>query len=205
MKISRTMNLIVPVETETGAAYIHATPISKEIYREHFFILSKTFSAIFSEGLGAVAGPRVAYLMLEKLSKDADIWDGPQGVKNTLVNEIIRLSSFVYPVSGKGWDNKPLDVAIDSGVVELDDVIGELVFFICVSAINKPDQALALMNAVCGLWNSAITSLNLMDWTASLPISKQPASSGETTSTSSVTSSTTVQASDSQSFSSIPG
>ncbi|THD41920.1 hypothetical protein ERD95_23265 [Enterobacteriaceae bacterium ML5] len=205
MKISRSMNLIVPVETDAGTAYIHSMPISKEIYREHFFILGKTFSAIFSEGLGAMAGPRVAYLMLEKLSKEGDIWEGPQGVKNTLVNEIIRLSNLVYPVEGKGWDSKPLDVAIDSGVVEIDDVISELVFFTCVCAINKPDQATPLMSVVSGLWNSAITSLSLTAWIASLPISKPPASSGETGSTSSAKSSTTAPDSASQSSSSIPG
>lgn len=205
MKISRSMNLIVPVQMDAGMAYIHSMPISKEIYKEHFFILGKTFSAIFSEGLGAMAGPRVAYLMLEKLSKEGEIWEGPQGVKNTLVNEIIRLSNLVYPVEGKGWDSKPLDVAIDSGVVDIDDVISELVFFTCVCAINKPDQATPLMNVVSGLWNSAITSLNLTAWIASLPISKPPASSGETESTSSATSLITAQASDLPNSSSIPG
>lgn len=133
MKISRNMHLIIPVQTELGTAYIHSAPISKEVYREHFFILSKTFSAIFSEGLGVVAGPRVAYLMLERICKDTqtgggNIWDGPDGVRNTLVNEIIRLSNLVYPVDGKGWDTKPLDVALEREIVDLDEVIGELVF-----------------------------------------------------------------------------
>ncbi|MCD3621557.1 hypothetical protein KX491_18140 [Escherichia coli] len=50
MKISRNLNLIIPVRTEKGNGWVHATPISKEVFKEHFFILSKTFSAIFSEG-----------------------------------------------------------------------------------------------------------------------------------------------------------
>lgn len=205
MKITRAMNFIVPVETELGTAYIHSTPISKEVYKEHFFILSKTFSLIFSEGLGIVAGPRIAYLMLEKVSQDKGVWDSANGVKNTLVNEVIRLSNLVYPVEGKGWDTKPLDVALDSGLVELDEVIGEIVFFTCVSAINKPEQARGLMSQVSGLWNSATTSLSLMAWIDSLVTSKQPASSGEMESTSSVTSSTTAQGSASPNSSSIPG
>jgi len=205
MKINRAMNLIVPVETEMGTAYIHSTPISKEVYKEHFFILSKTFAAIFDEGLGVVAGPRIAYLMLERVSVNKNIWEGAQGVRNTLVTEIIRLSNLVYPVEGKGWDTKPLDVALDGGIVELDDVIGELVFFTCVSAINKPDQAKGLMKAVSGLWNSATTSSGLMEWIDSLATLKPPASSGETESTSSATSSTTALASGSQNSSLIPG
>ncbi|CAI1105572.1 hypothetical protein [Serratia quinivorans] len=192
MKISRAMNLIVPVETETGTAYIHSTPISKEIYKEHFFILSKTFAAIFSEGLGVIAGPRVAYMLLEKIATANGDWEGANGVKNTLVGEIIRLSNLVYPVEGKGWDNKPLDVALESGIVDLDEVIGELVFFTCVSSINKPAQSAGVMERVGGLWNSAISSLGLTEWTHSLPISKPTDNSGETENTSSVTSSITV-------------
>lgn len=205
MKINRAMNLIVPVETELGTAYIHSTPISKEVYKQHFFILSKTFAAIFSEGLGVVAGPRIAYMMLEQVSTGKGVWEGADGVRNTLVNEIIRLSNLVYPVEGKGWDTKPLDVALDSDIVDLDDVIGELVFFTCVSAINKPVQAKGLMDAVAGLWNSATTSLGLMAWIDSLVTSKPIASSGGTASTSSATSSTTAQAAASPSSSPIPG
>lgn len=205
MKIARNMNLIIPVETEIGTAYIHSAPISKEVYREHFFVLSKTFSAIFSEGLGVVAGPRVAYLMLEHICKKDAIWDGPAGVRNTLVNEIIRLSNLVYPVDGKGWDTKPLQVALEREIVELDEVLGELVFFTCVSLINKPAQAQGLMKEVNGMWNSQTSSLSLTDWMRSLPTSKPAASSGETESTLSAASSTTQQPQDSLKSGSIPG
>lgn len=52
MKIARNMNLVAEVETENGQCWVHSTPISKEVYRQHFFILSKVFASIFSEGLG---------------------------------------------------------------------------------------------------------------------------------------------------------
>ncbi|MDO2449778.1 hypothetical protein [Enterobacter vonholyi] len=191
MKISRNMQLIIPVETEMGNTYIHAAPISKEVYREHFFVLSKTFSAIFSEGLGVVAGPRVAYLMLESICKKDEIWDGATGVRNTLVNEIIRLSNLVYPVEGKGWDTKPLEVALEREIVDLDEVIGELVFFTCVSSINKPAQAKGLMEQVNGMWNSQTSFSNVTDWMRSLPTLKPADNSGETGNTSSAASSTT--------------
>lgn len=192
MKIARNMNLIAEVETENGQCWVHSTPISKEVYRQHFFILSKVFAAIFSEGLGVVAGPRIAYLLLERIASDMEIWEGETGVRNTLVNEIIRLSNLVYPVEGKGWDNQPLEVALDKGIVDPDDVIGELVFFTCVSAINKPAQAMGVMASVAGLWNSQITSLNVTDWTASLPILKPGGNTGGTESTSSATCSDTL-------------
>lgn len=204
MKIARNMNLVMAVETESGTAFVHSTPISKEVYRQHFFILSKTFAAIFGEGLGVMAGPRIAYLMLEKVATDAGVWESDNGVQNTLINEIIRLSHLVYPVKGKGWDNQPLEVALEKGIVDLDDVIGEMVFFTCVSAINKREQANATMEATCGLWGSQITSLNVTDWTASLATSKPAGNTGVTESTSSAPSSTTAAALDSESCSSIP-
>ncbi|WP_324028584.1 hypothetical protein GC087_14440 [Pantoea sp. JZ2] len=204
MKIARNMNFVLPVETDMGAGYVHATPISKEVYRQHFYILSKTFSAIFSEGLGVVAGPRVAYLMLEKISQDLGVWDGDTGVRNTLLNEIIRLSNLVYPVEGKGWDTAPLDVAIGRKVIEPEEALGELVFFTCVSSINKPQQAREVMEQVGGLWGSAISSSTLTEWIASLPTSTHPASSGETVKTLSATSSTTAPESASLNSGAIP-
>jgi len=204
MKIARNMNFVLPVDTDMGSGYVHAAPISKEVYRQHFYILSKTFSAIFSEGLGVVAGPRVAYLMLEKICQDQGIWDGASGVKNTLVNEIIRLSNLVYPVEGKGWDTVPLEVAIEREVIDPDEALGELVFFTCVSSINKPHQAKEVMEQVAGMWGSAISSLTLTEWIASLPTSKQPENTGETESKSSVKSSTTAPESDSPNSGLIP-
>ncbi len=141
MKIAKNLNLIIPVRTEKGNGWIHATPISKEVFKEHFFILGKTFSAMFSDGLGVVAGPRVAFLMLEKISCDSGIWEGDKGVRNTLVNEIIRLANLVYPVEGKDYDTIPLDMALEREIIDLDEVAGELVFFTCVSSINSPEQA----------------------------------------------------------------
>ncbi|EFG1349092.1 hypothetical protein BR162_003977 [Escherichia coli] len=204
MKISRNLNLIIPVRTEKGNGWVHATPISKEVFKEHFFILSKTFSAIFSEGLGVVAGPRIAFLMLARISRDSGIWDDDKGVRNTLVNEIIRLANLVYPVEGKGYDTIPLDMALEREIVELDDVAGELVFFTCVSSINTPEQTEQMMLVVSGMWNSRTSSLSLTEWIASLPTLNPVASSGATASTLSATSSTTQPETDSATSGQIP-
>ncbi|EIG9439011.1 hypothetical protein LGD60_004522 [Salmonella enterica] len=204
MKIARNLNLIIPVQTEKGKAWIHATPINKEVFKEHFFILSKTFSAIFSEGLGVVAGPRIAFLMLEWISRDSNIWEGDKGVRNTLVNEIIRLANLVYPIEGKGYDTIPLDMALEREIIDLDEVAGELVFFTCVSSINSLEQAKGTMDVVNGIWSTQCSSLNLTEWIASLPTLKPVASSGATANTSSATSSTTQPEPDSETSVQIP-
>ncbi|EPW8588054.1 hypothetical protein ACWQE5_000900 [Escherichia coli] len=204
MKIARNLNLIIPVRTEKGNGWIHATPISKEVFKEHFFILSKTFSAIFSEGLGVVAGPRIAFLMLERISRDSNIWEGDKGVRNTLVNEVIRLANLVYPVEGKGYDTIPLDMALEREIIDLDEVAGELIFFTCVSSINSPEQAKGTMDVVNGVWRTQCSLLNLTEWIASLPTLKSAASSGATANTSSATSSTTQPEPDSETSVQIP-
>lgn len=204
MKISRNLNLIIPVQTEKGNGWIHATPISKEVFKEHFFILSKTFSAIFSEGLGVVAGPRIAFLMLERISRDSNAWEGDKGVRNTLVNEVIRLANLVYPVEGKGYDTIPLDMALEREIIDLDEVAGELIFFTCVSSINSPEQAKGTMDVVNGIWSTQCSSLNLTEWIASLLTLKSAASSGATANTSSATSSTTQPEPDSETSVQIP-
>ncbi|HAW5767063.1 TPA: hypothetical protein JL171_003597 [Escherichia coli] len=204
MKIARNLNLIIPVRTEKGNGWIHATPISKEVFKEHFFILSKTFSAIFSEGLGVVAGPRIAFLMLERISRDSNAWEGDKGVRNTLVNEVIRLANLVYPVEGKGYDTIPLDMALEREIIDLDEVAGELIFFTCVSSINSPEQAKGTMDVVNGIWSTQCSSLNLTEWIASLPTLKSAASSGATANTSSATSLTTQPEPDSETSVQIP-
>ncbi|OKX54191.1 hypothetical protein AWP99_11945 [Escherichia coli] len=204
MKISRNLNLIIPVRTEKGNGWVHATPISKEVFKEHFFILSKTFSAIFSEGLGVVAGPRIAFLMLERISRDSNIWEGDKGVRNTLVNEVIRLANLVYPVEGKGYDTIPLDMALEREIIDLDEVAGGVLFFLFVSSINLPEQAKGTMDVVNGVWSTQCSLLNLTEWIASLPTLKSAASSGATANTSSATSSTTQPEPDSETSVQIP-
>ena len=204
MKIAKNLNLIIPVRTEKGNGWIHATPISKEVFKEHFFILGKTFSAMFSDGLGVVAGPRIAFLMLERISRDSNAWEGDKGVRNTLVNEVIRLANLVYPVEGKGYDTIPLDMALEREIIDLDEVAGELVFFTCVSSINSPEQAKGTMDVVNGIWSTQCSSLSLTEWIASLPTLKPAVSSGATANTSSATSSTTQPEPDSETSVQIP-
>ena len=56
MKINRALNLVIPIDSEKGQLFVHSTPISREIFEQYFLVISKTFAAIFSEGLGAIAG-----------------------------------------------------------------------------------------------------------------------------------------------------
>lgn len=205
VEINRNLNLVIACELDNGKkGYIHAAPVSREVYKEHFLVIGQTYARLFSEGLSFAAGPRTAFYMLELVARERKIWEGETGIENTLVNEIIRLANFVYPEEGKGWQDIPLEVAIARELVSVEEALDELVFFTCVSCINKRAQVSRIMITVAGLWGSSITSYGLTEWIGSLPTSKPAANSGETANTSSQTSSTTQAGPDSQNSSDIP-
>lgn len=188
MKINRALNLVIPVESEKGQIYVHSTPISREVFEQYFLVISKTFAGIFSQGLGAIAGPRIAYLMLKQTAEDMGLWTGPGGVGNGLVNEIIRLSNVFMP-GKKGWQSIPLQVAIDKEVLDKETVAeiqGELIFFTCVSMMNKKAQVQGIMDTVNGLWGSHTTSLDSTEYINSLKISTEVENTGATEITSSL-------------------
>ncbi|MHA1063414.1 hypothetical protein ACR9GP_05830 [Enterobacter ludwigii] len=165
MKINSNLNLVITHENDDGdKVYIHARPLSREIFRENFVILSKVYSAIFAQGLGIISGPRTAYLMLEMIAKDGGIWEGKSGIENTLVKHIINGCTAILPVEEKGWKSIPLEVAIEQGVVDADEVLGEIVFFTCICGINKREQVPDLMKAVSGVWGSQVTSSDATDF-----------------------------------------
>jgi len=188
MKINRALNLVIPIDSEKGQLFVHSTPISREIFEQYFLVISKTFAAIFSEGLGAIAGTRVAYLMLKQVSENMGVWNGTSGVKAGLVNEIIRLSNVMMP-STKGWKSIPLHTAIEKEIIDketLAEIEGELVFFTSVSMMNKRNQIASIMDTVNGLWGSQITSLDSMEYMSSLTTLTEVENTGEMEITSSL-------------------
>lgn len=181
-EINRKMNIVVTAESDDGVSYVFSRPLSKEAIRVNKLILGKVFASIVSEGFGALAGPGVAYELLKETAGDR--WEGPSGVRNTLVNEIIRNSEAFVPTEEKGWETYPLDVAISRGMIDEDDVLGELIFFTCIWALSKTGPAIVMSKMANGLRDSAFTSLSATEWMRSSLISKTGEPGGGTESTS---------------------
>lgn len=178
MRINKALNLVIPVETENGTVYIHSTPVSRNVFEQFFLVISKSFAGIFSQGLGAVAGPRIAYLMLKKISEDLGEWES---VQKGFINEIIRLSN-VALVGDSGWETLPLQTALTHNKIDketFDDIEGELVFFTLVSLMNKKNQIEAIMDTVNGLWGSQLESLGFTEYMSSLRTSTMQEITGE--------------------------
>jgi hypothetical protein len=170
MQINRKMNLVIPIENEDQTIYVHSMPITRATFEQHFMELSKVYAAIYSEGLGFAAGPRVAAMMLRKVAESIDTWDGPNGVKNTLINEIHRLSNVIH-LGKNGWESITLYDAIKENKFttdQLSEVENLICFFTVVSVMMRTSILQASFKRMNGVWGTQTVSLNCTEYAASL-------------------------------------
>ena len=184
MKIDRRLNLVQPIETDTGMIYLHSTPLSREVWENYFLVLSKTYAAILSEGLTVIGGPPVARMLLKRIAQNSGIWEGEAGVERGLLAEIRRLTNVVMPTAS-GWQTVPYEQVLGQGSIDEDDLAvaeGAIVFFICVSAVQRGRQnrekLMILLNGVRAAWGAQNTSLDATGFAASLPTSTPDENSG---------------------------
>jgi len=172
MRIDKSLNLVVPVETEAGTLYVHSAPIRVETFKCHFLVLSKTLSAMYEEGIGRSLGPRVASLMLQKIAAETGVWGGETGVENSLLAEIRRLSNVIVPTAS-GWQSLPLVDAAKQGhltALEVEEAEGFIVFFTCIYHLHKRKDLHSFMAPMSTLWDTESTSLSSTEYRDSLPI-----------------------------------
>ena len=188
MKISRALNIVIPLDRGERAIYVHSTPISEEVFRLYWRVLAAAHARLFQEGLGAINGPRVASLMLEDVAKERGAWEGPDGIQNGFMAELHRISNVLVP-SPNGWQTVPLHGAVgreDISKEELNEIEGILVFFMLVSVLNKKSIVPGMLNAAGSLWDFQTTLYNVTEYAASLPSLTEGASIGVMTAGSSV-------------------
>jgi len=185
MRLNQKLNLVIPVEQGDQTLYVHSTPISTAVFERYFLVLSKTFSAIYNEGLGVTVGPRVAALLLRKIASDrGELEDVEKG----LLAEVRRLSNVVAPGEG-GWTTYPFQEAVDRRTLDDDDIRvleNALVYFTVASSIHTRADLLVVLDEAGKLWSARTTSLNCTEYAASCPKLTVTDSSGETVTTSSV-------------------
>ena len=182
MKLNQKLNFVIPIECEVGEILVHATPISREVFERYYMEIAKTFAEIYTGGLGIAAGPRVAKMVLKKVSTDMGTWDGPTGVESGLLAEIRRLANAIVPIAAGGWEVVSLHEAISKGVINPDDaaeVDNALTFFTVASVMHKRADAAAILEGAGRLWGARVELLNSTELKNSLQTSTAPASTGE--------------------------
>jgi hypothetical protein len=176
MNLNPKLNLVIPVERDNGMAYVHAAPLSREVFDQYFFIISQTFAAIYGGGLTSVAGPRVAALMMHRIAKKLEVEDEVE----PLFAEMRRLSNVIVP----GQPIVPLQEALNRKFFDADDVSeveNAIAFFIVASAIHKRSEVKAVLTGAARMWGAQITSLNSTEYAASLPTSTEDENTGAKT------------------------
>lgn len=183
MKLDKRLNLIIPVERPDGSSiYVHSTPISRAVFERYFLLISKTFTAIYTQGLGITAGPRVAAMLLKRLAVEAGEWDGPEGVEAGLMAEIRRLTNVVAPGSN-GWQTIPYQEAVDQKHLDEGDaseVENALVFFTVASSMHRKAELTGILEGISKLWGAQTDSLNSTEFANSLQTLTATDNSGAT-------------------------
>lgn len=184
MRIDRKLNLVLPLERADGTIYVHATPISREVFEASFLLVSKTFAEIYTQGLNSTVGPRVAAMLLAKIAADMGAPEAAAG----LMNEIRRLANVIAP-GPQGWTTLPLQSALTEGLIGDDDaaeVENAIVFFTVASAIHRKAVLKPILQGAAELWGGQIESLNCTEYANGLSTSMPGANTGETAKPSSI-------------------
>jgi hypothetical protein len=184
-KVNRKLHLVIPVERGDVTVYVHSTPVGREQFDTFYLPIAKTFAAINGEGLGVLAGPRVAAKLLKSVSERLGIWesDEPQAftVKTGLVAEIRRLTNILAP-SDNGWVLTPLDDAVKANLLDEEDaaeVENIITFFTVNWLMHSKSVRESVMTSAAELWGGQLTSSSCTEYRASLQTSTTAGSSGE--------------------------
>ena len=170
MKIDKSLNIVFPVQRDSGQVWVHSTPLSREAFSHHFMLISKTFTAMLDHGLATAAAPRVAMLMLEKVALEL-----PEGADSAVAftNELRRMTSIIVPTN-EGWQPVPLHMAEERGYLgeeERDEVEGVVAFFICFSAMVPRNRRRLFAEGLTSACGGQVVSSSCMEFTSSLPTS----------------------------------
>lgn len=183
MKLNKKLNFVIPVVRDEGVLYVHATPISRETFEANYLLISKTFANIYTGGLGAAAGPRVAAMAMKDVAANFDaMLTEPAWAPRVeaFLTEIRRLAT-VVPIAGKG-DVVMLQDALDAKMLDEDEVSeveNAIVFFTVASAMHLRSELPTILAGVSRVWDAQSTFLSPTEFAASLRTSTGTADSTE--------------------------
>ena len=173
VKLTEKLHLVVPLyrttfsegkeQLDTVYAYVHAAPVSREIFEAHYLLLARTFTEIHTAGLAEIAGPRIAAMMMRDVARKL----GDEQGHRALMNEIRRLSNARVQTES-GWEVMPFEDALNH--LDPDDASeaeNAIVFFIAVSAMHRKTVTPGYLRGAAALWGAETTFSDFTAWNAS--------------------------------------
>ena len=165
----------ITAEVEEIYAYVHSAPVSREVFEAHYMLFSRVFNRIYTDGLGEMAGPRVAALVLRDVAKEQREYADQY---TALINEIRRLTNVLLRTEN-GWETIPFASATslldDQDVSEVENAI---VHFTVSSAMHRKNVAKTMLTGAASLWGAEISSSDFTVIAASLKTSTTDVPSG---------------------------
>jgi hypothetical protein len=177
-KLNRKLNLVLEVGDEDQKTYIHSVPISKAVFEDNFLVIARAHVAVYTNGLGPIAGPRVAALLLKEEAQKLGVWERTQ---QSLIAEIHRLTN-VIAVGDKGWEQMPFEVAKKRGILDDDDASDAencIIYFTCASSIHLKAELTVALDGLNQLWGARTTLSNVTEYMNSLRTLTQAENIGE--------------------------
>lgn len=178
VKLNRKLNLVLQVDSTKGRAHVYAEPISRAVFEDNFLVIGRAYMAIYNNNLGPVVGPRMAKLMLMREALEIDEL---VKVNSVLLPEIERLTTVLMP-NERGWEMVPYAAARKRGMLDEEtdsEIENALVFFTCASSVHLQKEVPTVMGGLRQFWGVVMTSLNVMEFKNSLPISTPEETTGE--------------------------
>lgn len=189
LSLNRKLNFVIPVEVDNGVTvYVHSSPIKRETFEAYYDIFGKTYTAIYSQGYGLYAGPRMTKMIIKDIAEKSKRWDGPLGVEHGLFPEVRRLTNVVLP-SKTGWGTKPFEDAINEGMFNEDDlneIENGIYFFTLASVMNRKSELRPILAYVAATWGAQLESLDCTGFANSLQTLIPDESTGEKATRSSI-------------------
>lgn len=176
MKIDRKLSLIIPVDHGSNTYYVHATPISREVFEQNFILLSRALTMLYASGGPTPMNARLAMLYLKKTASEmAGANESAESLTLPLIQEMGRLSSVLVPNhQGGGYEVIPWHQAVERKLFDEEDareVENVLVFFMLSWHMHKKTELDDLSRLLIGLGGQEFTSLTPTAYGASLTTS----------------------------------
>lgn len=170
-KLNRRLNLVVPIETAGGTFYAHAAPIPTEQFAKYCRVLATTFAQIYKGGLGVVAGPRVAAMLLREVAQELDQLEA---VETGLMTDLRRLTN-ILGETPSGWQTIPMEDALRNNLIDAEDVSeveNAVAFFTLAWHMHRKSERAAVLASAAVIWNAQLSPLSCTDYLVSLQTSK---------------------------------
>lgn len=180
MKIDKSLNLIVPIKSNDGEIYFHHTPILRETFKKYSLVICKTFTELLQNGL-ELTGAKIAAMQLEEVAIKIGKWEGKEGVKDGLMEEITRLTNIIC-LTQNGWETLPVSIAISRDYVSEEDweeAKQRIVFFTLICAMTTQAVKEDLLSIMNSSWGTRTESLSCMEFIASLQTLKDAETSSK--------------------------